>query len=632
MINLNKYPYVGYDTETTGLVYPRDKAFSFAIATPDGQVEAYDLRRDMGGHPEEARIMARQLMDYQGTIICHYASFDYRMSHAAGVKLRLENMDCTSVRASLLDEHRNSYSLDDLCWDCLHERKAGDDMYKEMAKRFGGPATRKAQIGSLWRAPWNIIEPYVKHDSWLALRLWMWQEGEIERQDKYFPTKSVRDIVDFERGLMPHFIAMEMHGIRVDEEAAHRAVDDMNLEVNGNFAALRELIGRDININSSAQVRDVFKPVFDDDVGSWQIGNTYIGATGKGQPSLAADQLRALAAAGDRRAELIHKTRSLIKTRDTFLQGHILGHMVGDRVYPHINQVKGEDGGTGTGRLSYTGPALQQIPSRDKATAAIVKPIFLPDEGHEWFDVDANSFEVRIFAHLVARFDPRIIKTYKDNPNTDFHQWVADETGLPRTASYNGQPNAKQLNLSMIFNAGSGNTAMQMGLPYTWDEFEGDDGSLVRYAVGGDEVMEVINKYHDQFPGVRQLQQRAREVARERGFVHTHQGRRIRFPRGWYAYKASGLLIQATAADYNKENVSIIRNGLARFGGNLLLNTHDSYSMSLPKGEARYIWAEIQPLLEERGRANVPLIMDVNGLGANWWGALTDAHGFKASQ
>jgi len=68
-------------------------------------------------------------------------------------------------------------------------------------------------------------------------------------------------------------------------------------------------------------------------------------------------------------AQLVLKIRSDIKTRDTFLGKHVLEHAVGGRVYPTINQSKGEDGGTGTGRLSYSAPALQQIPSRRKEIA-----------------------------------------------------------------------------------------------------------------------------------------------------------------------------------------------------------------------------------------------------------------------
>ena len=86
------------------------------------------------------------------------------------------------------------------------------------------------------------------------------------------------------------------------------------------------------------------------------------------------------------------------------------GSAVNGVVYPNINQSKGEDGGTGTGRLSYTAPALQQIPSRRKDVAAIVKPCFLPDEGQVWVDCDMNSFEVRTFADLVG--NQEIINEY----------------------------------------------------------------------------------------------------------------------------------------------------------------------------------------------------------------------------
>jgi DNA polymerase I-like protein with 3'-5' exonuclease and polymerase domains len=123
------------------------------------------------------------------------------------------------------------------------------------------------------------------------------------------------------------------------------------------------------------------------------VGRELVGTADSGGPSLKAEFLREL---DHPAAKLIEEVRSLLKTRDTFLAKHILEHAVGDQVYPTINQTKGEDGGTGTGRLSYTDPAMQQIPSRNKKIAAIVKPCFLPDEGDVWIDLDQASFEVRM--------------------------------------------------------------------------------------------------------------------------------------------------------------------------------------------------------------------------------------------
>ena len=321
----------------------------------------------------------------------------------------------------------------------------------------------------------------------------------------------------------------------------------------------------------------------------------------------------------DPRAKAILELRSLIKTRDTFLKGHVLGSAVNGRVYPSINQSKTETAnGTGTGRLSYQSPAMQQIPSRNKKVAAIVKPCFLPEEGEVWVDADMASFEVRVFAHLAN--DQVVIDQYKKDPDTDFHQFVADLTGLPRSAEYSGQANAKQLNLSMIFNSGNGAIANKMGMPWHWDEFTSKEGEHVRYRKAGDDAMRVIDHYHRTLPGVKKLADEAAFRARDRGFVFTKYGRHIRFPDKRKTYKASGLLIQATAADINKENIKLIRQALSD-EGRLLLNTHDSYSMSMPRENWERNFERVRRTVE-RPVLRVPLVLELSGSGPNWWEAV----------
>ena len=201
------------------------------------------------------------------------------------------------------------------------------------------------------------------------------------------------------------------------------------------------------------------------------------------------------------------------------------------------------------------------------------------------------------------------------------HQWVADETNLPRNATFSGQPNAKQLNLSAIFNSGNGSIAAQMGMPWTWASFEASDGKKVTYRKAGVEAMEVINRYHRKLPGVKELANGCKQVAERRGFIHTAFGRRLRFPRGYKSYKASGLLIQGTSADINKENWMITEEALGD-RGRLVLNTHDSYGMSLKEDTWREAWADVKAAVERPGRLRVPLILALSGVGHKWWDAL----------
>ena len=116
------------------------------------------------------------------------------------------------------------------------------------------------------------------------------------------------------------------------------------------------------------------------------------------------------------------------------------------------------------------------------------------------------------------------------------------------------------------------------------------------------------------------LAKECRKTAERRGFIFTEYGRRLRFPKGYKSYKASGLLIQATAADINKHNWTLIDDALGD-RGHLLLNTHDSYSMSIDPDHLESALKDVKDVVEGH-QLRVPLILDLNGVGKNWWEAV----------
>ena len=606
--SLQKCKQIALDTETTGLQQGVSRAFGVSITLPDYSDYYWDLRVS----PSTVDWLNHEMRTYRGGIVCHNASFDFRMSKAAGINLPINQLQDTVIRASLINEQLHSYKLDDLAKSCLGLRKQ-TEIYEEMATIFGGRATRTVQMPNISRAPVEVVSPYARADSTLAYRLWEWQEAEIKKQ-------GLEDIIQFETRLIAIFINAEMRGIRVDLDYTEQAMAKLTPVIDREQAKLDKLAGMEINVNSAPQVKAMFRPTQVIVAGQkmWQTEDGVpLGTTPGGGPSLNADVLREM---NDPRAELILSIRSLLKTRDTFLGKHVLEHNVKGRVYPTINQSKSESGnGTGTGRLSYQDPAMQQIPSRNKETAAIVKPCFLPEEGQVWMDGDMNSFEVRIFAHLIN--NPKVIEQYRKNPYTDFHQYVADLTTLVRNAEYSGQPNAKQLNLSMIFNSGDGAIAQKMGMPWEWASFENYAGETITYKKAGPEAKAVIEMYHQRLPGVKDLAEKMSRRAKDWGYIRNEFGRKIRFPRGFKAYKASGILIQSTAADYNKENWMLIDEALGN-NGHIILNTHDSYSMSVDP-DWKPVWGRVQEAVEDR-KTRVPLILDFNGVGNNWWDALTN--------
>lgn len=602
--DLHRYPYFAYDTETNGLRYPIHRAFACSISAPDGKSWYYDFRRQpkaIGWLNDQFK----RLDPRKNTVICHNANFDACMSAVAGIFVNLDCLDDTGIRAVLIDEHLATQ------FPWLGQQPGNYDL-DYLARKYLGQGKLEIDIENIADLPYEEVAGYAIQDTELTLRLW-------EHQQPEFEDPQMARILRLERDVMPRVIRAEMRGIRVDLDRAEQAHAEMTPAILNKQAQMNEMAGWDFNVNSAPQVRKLFQPE-ERGEGIWYVGDTRIGTTSKGAPSFGGEFLRQLAEV-DARAEKIVEIRSALKTRDTFLAKHILEWSVDGRVYPHINQVASERGGTKWGRFSYVDPAMQQIPSRDKVTASIIKPCFLPDEGEVWVDYDLNSFEVRVFAALAGLYDNTLVRLYQANPEIDLHQWVADEMGLPRKASYGGEPNAKQLNLSIIFTQGKGATAGKMGLPTIDAEFEDEYGEVIKYKKAASrDIDAILARYHDTVRGVKKLAKVARDTAESRGYIRTKYGRHLRFPRKYKSYKASGILIQATSADINKENWVLIDQAL-NGRGRMILNTHDSYSLSVPVEHLESVKSDVKRHVE-REFLRIPLLLDYNGAGVNWWSAL----------
>lgn len=631
--NLRQFPVVALDVETFGVEWVKDRMFSFSVSTPDDKDYYFDIRE----HPRALEWLGDEVK-HCAKIVNHNIDFDAHMLANEGVMLDLTRAECTMIRAALIDEHLRAYSLDFVAKKYLGEGK-DDTIYEKLASVFGGPATRNAQMKNIGRAPSSVVEPYAKRDTRTALNLWLWQEGELDRQ-------KLRQVESLEKRLFPHVFDMERRGIRVDVKLAHATMDKLTVMIDKLQRELNDVAGFPVNPNPSGSIQKLFAPrwvpVKDPTItsivgadgktvaleviktGQWLAKDgTILAMTEAGKPSIGADQLRAMK---DPAAALILRCRKLMKARDTFLAKHVLEHQVNGYVHPNINQVRGDAGGDGdegtrTGRLSYTRPALQQIPARDKEIAAIIRPIFIPDEGHGWAYGDLDQHEFRVFAHYTK--SPALIKAYAEDPDMDIHGAVAKMTGLPRSASYSGQANAKQMNLAMVFNMGGGALAEKMGLPFTMERII-IGGREVEYKAPGEEAKEVIERYFAAIPGVKELAKEAKSVATSRGYVRTLMGRHLRFPGKQFTHKASGLIYQGTSADLNKDYICrtceylLDKYPQAR----LLLNIHDEFNLSMPMDEdnTRHL-LNIKDRVQDRPDLCVPIRIDFSVPSVNWWEA-----------
>ena len=582
--NITNESVFALDTETTGPDWRKDDMFGFSLSLVSGEDFYWDIRKTpkaLDWLKDSIKRLPRKTQ-----IVNHNIGYDWHILRRRGINLPIDQLQCTMTRAALIDEHYFSYALDEVGEICIGRGK-DNTIYQRLAEMFGGRPTRQSQMPNLHKAPYNLVAPYGKDDTRLALDLWMWQIEEIARQDLY-------SVVHLEENLMPCILRMETRGVPVDLERAEIAAQKLDKEVESILMELKDMAGFEVNPNPSKSIHKLINPKKNKD-GEWEARDgTILPSTGKGAPSIGADQLEAMK---DPAAKLILKARKYIKAKDTFIRSHILGHHINGVVYPNINQTKEDTGkGTGTGRFSYTDPALQQIPARDAEIASIVRPLFIPWPNHKWGCWDWKQFEFRMFAHYIN--DPTINRIYEENPEADFHGTVAEITGLPRDAERSGGVNAKQMNLGMVFGMGAGTLCENMGLPFTYDIAD-IDGVKRKFKKPGEQGEAIFSKYHNTIPGISKISKKAKSRAKARGYVHTIMGRHIRFPYGQFTHKAAGLIYQGSSADCIKQKIIEIDEyfNSSNIDASILLSVHDETNNSLP--------------VDDKGKVDPKIIKDV---------------------
>jgi DNA polymerase I len=548
---------VALDTETTGLNTHSDHAFGVSLAFQNGDRFYFD-RRQEGWFMWE---WLRHNLRHAALVVGHNLKFDLHMLARENVPPPPRIFD-TMVALALLDEHRRTYNLDDAAWDYLKQRKVAME-----------------HKGTMVDMPIETVAPYAMKDAELTLALW-------EKFRHMLADQDLLDVMRVEMDLQKVLLHMEQGGVRVDVAAAEAAIPKLTEVID----ALQAQLPEGLNINSPLQMRELFKPVQVSPVQFQLADGTLCPATDKGAPSITADVLRDMV---DPMAITILKLRKSLKTRDTFLRRHVLGHATPEGyVHATFNQTRTDSGGgrqgTGSGRLSATEPALQQINKRDKENAAIVRSLFLPDEGQKWLCMDHAQIDFRTATHLMR--DPGMLNAYAAYPEMDYHQIVSDMTGIPRNPEYAGGPNTKMLNLMLAFGSSAGTAAHHMGMKCTLGVRK--DGRA--FYAPGFEAEQMFEQYHERLPAVKRFLKHATHIADTRKYVRTALRRRIRFPRGVATYKAGAMLFQGWAADVHKCGLIACHEVLRGTSSRLMVSVHDEIGVSLdPSDESNGIVKEL---------------------------------------
>ena len=599
--DLTGYKIISIDLETkdpdlktkgSGSVIGNGEVVGIAVAV-DGWCKYYPIAHEGGGNLDKKKVL-EWLKDVCATSsikVFHNAMYDVCWLRSYGIKINGFIMD-TMVMASLIDENRLRYDLNSVSFEYTGERKSEAALY-EAAKDWG--IDPKAE---LYKLPAMHVGTYAEKDAELTLELFKRLSTEIKRE-------KLEEIFNLETQLFPCLVDMRFLGVRVDVEGAHKLKQQLIAREKQVLLEIKKETQIDVQIMAARSVAKVFD----------KLGLTYPRTLKSKDPSFTKNFLQVHK---HPLVKYIAKAREINKAHTTFIDT-ILRHEHKGRIHADINQIRSDQGGTVTGRFSYSNPNLQQVPARNKELGPLIRSLFIPEEGHKWGCFDYSQQEPRLVVHFAAttagiKDDPsvkEIIDNYSNN-DIDFHKAVAEMAGIDRLQ-------AKTINLGLFYGMGKAKLQAELGLN-TKQEAE-----------------ELFNQYHDKVPFVRNLMNEVSKWASRDGEIRTLLGRGCRFnkwepaqfgmqtPMTWeeavkkygenrirraFTYKALNKLIQGSAADMTKKSMlDLYKEGIVAH-----IQIHDELDLSIESEDKA---KKVVEIMENAVKLEVPNKVDYES-GKNW--------------
>lgn len=579
-----------------------------AVATRD-TAHYYPVRHAGGGNMDRKKVFdyLREMLTTPAPKTGANLQYDLSYLWSEGVQVEGPFYDI-QVAEPLLDENKGSYSLETISQGRLGVGKDEDEMLHYIRTHFNcKPGKEKENI---WRCPAHVVASYAIEDVRLPIQILDQQLKELEQED-------MMELWQLESDLLPILTRMHLNGVRVDAEYANR----LRVEWMARIAEL-ELLTKGINARSSKQMAEYLG----------EIGVAFP-TTKKGNPSIRGKWLEANADKIDI-AEPMIELKKLKHCCGTFIEGYILGCQVNGRVHGQFNQLKGDEYGTVTGRLSGAKPNLQNIPNpeKDRYYSERARGMYLAEHGQQWLRYDFSQIEYRLLVHFASSLPGGVAdvarQMYIDNPMMDFHQACADLTGLTRKQ-------AKNINFGLVYGMGVAKLAASLGLSLT-------------------AAKEVFASYHKKAPFAKAFMDAAGQRAQARGFIRTIAGRKRRFEywestkfiakedkkdgeiyvlkdkqsaiEKWgpvkraHTHAAANAVLQGSSADITKKAmVEGKKQGIYDVIGYPLVTVHDELGFSWDPGNKIHVEAarEMKNIMEKAYELRVPVLVS-SGTGKNW--------------
>lgn len=423
-------------------------------------------------------------------------------------------------------------------------------------------------------------------DVTLQLHLKMWPELEKEPGPK-----NVFEQV--EMPLVPVISRIERNGVLIDQNILAAHSQELGTRLAELELKAHELAGEPFNLSSPKQLQTI---LFE------KQGIKPTKKTPGGAPSTSEEVLAELALDYPL-PKVILEHRGLSKLKSTYTDKlPLMINPHSGRVHTSYHQTV-----TATGRLSSSDPNLQNIPVRNDEGRRI-RQAFIAPKGSRIVAADYSQIELRIMAHLSQ--DKGLLTAFASEQ--DIHRATAAEVFGVALDKVSGEQrrSAKAINFGLIYGMSAFGLSRQLN-------------------IGAGEAKKYMDLYFERYPGVLQYMESTRELAAEKGYVETLDGRRLYLPD----IKASNAMrrkaaeraainapMQGTAADIIKRAMIAVDEWLSAQETpqiKMIMQVHDELVFEVQADLVDAASAKIRELMEGSMKLDVPLRVDI-GVGDNW--------------
>lgn len=264
---------------------------------------------------------------------------------------------------------------------------------------------------------------------------------------------------------------------------------------------------------------------------------------------------------------------------------------------------------TATGRLSSVDPNLQNIPIRSEEGKQI-RSAFVPSHADEViFSSDYSQIELRVLASISG--DENMQEAFREGE--DIHAATARRIfGLDSNEQVTPElrRQAKAVNFGIVYGISDYGLAQNTGITRK-------------------QARQFIDRYFEEYPGVKKYVSEIVDFAKEHGYVETLEKRRRYLPdinssnfnrRSFAERTAMNTPIQGSAADIIKKAMISMDKALEGYQTKMLLQVHDELIFEVPLSELDEIKTIVPKIMDSAVKLAIPLKVESH-YGKTWYDA-----------